>query len=409
MVPSSASLALALSNKAFCHSVEVIESDSTDKTNLGTGFAFRGWNYIHILIRLLLDAIDEEVCADTGCGVTLANRSWLLALLPHVEIRRMSSPLCVKGLGSAMHNTNEYVLIPIYFPAFKQDGTRVLCCIVREIHLVHNLKARMLLGNNLIGPEKIVLDVTQNKAYIRSCGVTTTITSWKLGPYQRRAIVAKEALTIVPRTDAVVPIATFKALPKRDFIFEPRAQRDLTMFAHLVDSQMSGVLVKNETNHFVQIPRKLCLGMLCEIDYENIFFVEPTILLETPAPTVAKWVKKVTTSATVATMSPARSLLALCHNTVAKDAADVPKEIKLPNGVMVYGDSNNTKVLFDLVAEYPRLWNDEGFANIPEEDWMTILLRDDWQSRLPKSNSAKIYPLGIKDRDVVNKTFDALQ
>ena len=131
-----------------------------------------------------------------------------------------------------------------------------------------------------------------------SCGVTTTITSWQCGPYQRRAIVAKEALTLALRIDAVVPIATLKALPERDFIVEPRAQRDLMMFAHLVDSQMSGVLVKNETDHFVQIPRKLRLGMLCEINYKNIFFVEPTTSSETPAQIVAKWVKKATTSAT---------------------------------------------------------------------------------------------------------------
>ena len=396
---------------ASSHQLDIVESDATDTPNLGTGLAFRGWNYAHISVRLRSEANDEEACMDTGCGVTLADKPWLLTLLPLVDIRRMASPLRVKGLGSAMHDTDEYVLVPIYIPAVRKDGIKVLCRIHREIHLVDNLKAHMLLGNDIIGPEKIVLDVAQNKAYIGSCGATATITSRQRGPYQRRTIHARKALTIAPRADVMVPIDTPKALPARDFIFEPVTQRDLTMYAHLVDSNIAGVLVKNETDHVVQIPKRLRLGMLCEIDYENVFFAEPTALPSKclPKPSAStSWIKKAATLATVASMSLAGSLSALAHNAVASQA-DVAKETKLPNGVMIYGDSHDTRILADLVDEFPTLWQDEGFAKVPEEDWMKLSLRDDWQSRLPKTNRAKIYPLGIKDRAVVDETFDDLQ
>ena len=43
---------------------------------------------------------------------------------------------------------------------------------------------------------------------------------------------------------------------------------------------------------------------------------------------------------------------------------------------------------------------------VPEEEWMRISLRHDWQTKV--SRKAKIYPLGIQDREVVDKTFDEM-
>ena len=99
---------------------------------------------------MLLNAIDEEVYIDIGCGVTLADKAWLLALLPKVDIRIISKALRVKGLGTAMYNTNKYILILIYIPTTKEDGTLVLYRIIREIYLVSNLKVYILIGNNII-------------------------------------------------------------------------------------------------------------------------------------------------------------------------------------------------------------------------------------------------------------------
>ena len=76
---------------------------------------------------------------------------------------------------------------------------------------------------------------------------------------------------------------------------------------------------------------------------------------------------------------------------------------------MVYGDANSTSALENLVNEFPTIWKDDGFVNVPQDEWMKITLRDDWQSRLPSTNKAKIYTLGHRDREVVDKTFDEMQ
>ena len=83
----------------------------------------------------------------------------MLVFLPEVEIRRIALLLRIKGLGFVIYNTNEYILILIFISTVK-DGINILYRIFREIYLVDNLKVYILLGNNIIGPKRIILDIS---------------------------------------------------------------------------------------------------------------------------------------------------------------------------------------------------------------------------------------------------------
>lgn len=64
--------------------------------------------------------------------------------------------------------------------------------------------------------------------------------------------------------------------------------------------------------------------------------------------------------------------------------------------------------LAQVVYEFPVLWQDTGkFVDLPPNEWMRIPLRTDWESRMP-TKGPKVYPLGIRDKEVVDKTFDDL-
>ena len=175
--------------------------------------------------------------------------------------------------------------------------------------------------------------------------------------------------------------------------------------------------MKNKTDQVIHIPKRLRLGMLCEVDYENVFFADvsdealpkattPKPLPEASTkpstkgsskpkkPTTTNWIKKAATLAAVATMSIAGSLSQLTHNATA--TTDLAKETKLPNSIMVYGNRHNTQLLSNLVDEFPSVWKDKGFVNVPKDRWIKITLRNDWQNRLPTTNkSLKVYLLGI--------------
>jgi hypothetical protein len=76
----------------------------------------------------------------------------------------MASPISVRGLGTSKHPSDEYAIVPMYFPGKDKDGNPVMAKITREVHLVDDLKANMLIGNDLIGPVEIAINVASKSA-----------------------------------------------------------------------------------------------------------------------------------------------------------------------------------------------------------------------------------------------------
>ena len=100
--------------------IPVVESNAVN-SDLGNGFAFRSWSYATAVVKLHPHSKGDNVCMDTGCGVTLIDKLWLLSELLDVYIAKMLTPLKVRGVGASKYETSEYVTIPIYLPATK-DG-----------------------------------------------------------------------------------------------------------------------------------------------------------------------------------------------------------------------------------------------------------------------------------------------
>ena len=78
----------------------------------------------------------------------------------------MATPITIWGLGANKHAIDQYAIADIYIPA--KDGQRqeVKAHIWREIHLVKELKANMLIGTDIMTPEQFVLDLsTKNSFY----------------------------------------------------------------------------------------------------------------------------------------------------------------------------------------------------------------------------------------------------
>ncbi len=75
----------------------------------------------------------------------------------------------------------------------------------------------------------------------------------------------------------------------------------------------------------------------------------------------------------------------------------------LSNGAAVYG---NAPELAAVVNEFPTVWQEGGFADVPENEWMRIPLRSDWEDKVPKT--ARVYPLGKESKQIMDDTFDKL-
>ena len=82
-------------------------------------------------------------------------------------------------------------------------------------------------------------------------------------------------------------------------------------------------------------------------------------------------------------------------------------ETILENGVRVYEDKHAVTLLAQLVAEYPSIWESEGFVQIPPERWMKVPLKPGWEAKV-SAIKPRVYPLGNEARQIVDETFDEI-
>jgi hypothetical protein len=146
-------------------STEVIKSKS--KMVPGTGYAFRDFNFLEVNVRLESEGKDELVCVDTGCGMSLVDEDWLEKRFPGATILNRASAVKVRGLGKEEHLTNKYLVLQLFLPEI--GGTGRVAEIRREFHLVKGLGCKLLLGNDIIKPERWVIDVAEGKMTLRAC------------------------------------------------------------------------------------------------------------------------------------------------------------------------------------------------------------------------------------------------
>ncbi len=421
---------------------EIIKSSADSSQEIGSGHAFRGYHYAMGPAKVTEDAVPEELCFDTGCGITLADRDWFHQVLPGKEVHQMASPISVRGLGSNKHRTSEYAVFPLFLPGRKNGKSVIAMTAPREVHLVDNLKAKMLIGMDFMVPEKIDILASKSAAWIGSCGVEIPLEMRTRGRPVLHPIHAKKSTIIPPHSQASVPVH-HASLPDRDFFFEPD-QGPLSLYAHLADASMNFVIAKNSSDQAVKIPRNLRLGTLQEADFDNCFHVtegrSDVAELATRRPKKEhqkSWIKRVfnkvvtasaiallATATPISSVKPGVTPEAMSGSTSPKVAGDpsfsspfsetttlapeiavIPTEadIVLPNGATVY---EGNPAIRSVVEEFPELWREGGFADVPQEEWMRIPLKSDWEQHVPRT--ARVYPLGKDAKEVVDKTFDKL-
>jgi len=218
------------------------------------------------------------------------------------------------------------------------------------------------------------------------------------------------------------------AVADRDFLFEPVELEQLSLFAHIVDTKTTGVLVKNDTDRSIILPQNRHLGHLQELGTEqgltataftateDLDFISMAERLPQQSSCPGWFTKAITALraaySVVSITSPSPLQASLIHDTPDMQAfavlsplptpATTPSptpEIVLPNGIMIYGtpDSETVHKLSGVMESFPELWEDSGqFVNLPQDEWMKIPLRTDWESCLP-AKGAWVYPLGLGD------------
>ena len=81
-----------------------------------------------------------------------------------LPIKKLPKKVAIRGVSSNLYYSDEYVIATFYL-----QGKTGVAALTREIHLVDDLQANILIGADILTPEKIKLDYESQRIIIGSC------------------------------------------------------------------------------------------------------------------------------------------------------------------------------------------------------------------------------------------------
>ena len=66
----------------------------------------------------------------------------------------------VRGIRSRTHQYNKYAIVTIFIPG-QTDGRPAVASLTHQLHIMDKLKAKVLIGMDILGPEQAVIDIGQ--------------------------------------------------------------------------------------------------------------------------------------------------------------------------------------------------------------------------------------------------------
>ncbi len=250
------------------------------------------------------------------------------------------------------------MLTPLYFIVKKHNGTAAYASVKHELHLVEGLKANIPIGNDLLKPEDVSINIAAKTAYIGSCKIKIALDAKQRGPFVRRTLLTESNLVVPPRSKTLISFLSPKPPDNKDFFFHTsRVPQALTFYLCPLDHQTTSISARNDSDQSCQIPQRFRLGAVTEMYYINCYLSE--------------------LSPEAAAFPPAHSTL-LSYTSRMIPSLDPALETRPTNGIMVYGEPDVVVHFKALREEFPLVWESQGFVNIPSERWITVPLRHHW-------------------------------
>ena len=168
-------------------------------------------------------------------------------------------------LGSAEHITNDYCILDLYIPG-KINSKISVAHIRQKVHIVDNLKAKMLMGTDILGPKEMcVLLIKGCRGLIANIKVKAkaNVDICHAVHSQKKVIILPKSLTKIP-----VELRTKQCLPDIDHLFKPNLPG---AYAHIVDAIIPFVYIENNGDTVRILPRHSNLGTIVEYNVDSCY------------------------------------------------------------------------------------------------------------------------------------------
>lgn len=281
----------------------------------------------------------------------------------------MFTPLKIKGIGVSKFESAQFAELSLFLPGENDKGQKVYASIRCELHLVEDLRANILVGNDILGPENFLLNVRLGHALVGSCGVKIAIRARQRDRFLWKRLLAEKEEFVSSRSEAMIPLLPVHLSDNRDFLFYLTTQANLMLFAYIIHYDTKKVLVRITSDRPFRILRCQRLAHIVDIRYDNCFLADPK------------------TAFNFTTLSPQTAPFFEHDSSCTQTPTNPSMVTTLDNGIRVYGDKYAVMLLAQLVAKYPSIWEFKSFVQIRPERWMKVPLKLAWEAKVSDMKS----------------------
>ncbi|RKF53256.1 hypothetical protein GcC1_222033 [Golovinomyces cichoracearum] len=343
--------------------------------------------------------VNTWVCLDSRCTMSLIDRKFLSQQHPTAKLSIMSTPMIVCGIGNHTYDVSQFLEVDILLP----NGEGSAGNIKKELHVVDCLPAKVLLGVDTMSPEGWCVHFESQILTLPHCsGIQDPILVKSAFPEGPVPIFSKQQTVIPPHSNALKSISRNHGIPLNllscDLIYKPYENNSLTAYNQLMGPNIDKVLVQNNSSHVYPLAENTLFGEIINFQADQM----------SPIPGDVFYSSAISPN-THETRLRCKGALAFHASalTFFKTKVTIKHETIAPNGVTIYGDSEQKNKLNNILKKFKPLWDDQNtsFAINPSREYMKIPLIDGWENKY-KPGQARVYPVGKAHREVIDKTFD---
>lgn len=143
---------------------------------------------------------------------------------------KIAMPLKVWNIGTSKHKIDKYILEPFYLPAKSNNNKQIMACICQKLYIIDNLKANLLIKNNIISIEDIKIDIGNKKAYMFGCKATISIIARQKSWFIRRMFYSATHIIIPLQSQVFALTNNFSLLENWNFFLSRSSNQNSYCF-----------------------------------------------------------------------------------------------------------------------------------------------------------------------------------
>ena len=249
--------------------VFIIVFDVDFSKNVDIDHDFRNWNYARIHVFLFFTTDVEFVCLIIDAEIIFCDRQFFKKQASNVFIKIMITFISIRDLDVDKHMTIEYIILFMYFFDQKNDVT-IKIKIIREIHLLDNLKINMLLNNDVIESKKIDVNVSNKSTYIDNCEIIDNFEIRTSRSIVQISIHERKITIVFSHNELILSMHYIIVSFDRNYLFESN-EFNFSFYVYLINFTFKHIVVRNKNSQTVHISWNCRVDHMIEIDFINAF------------------------------------------------------------------------------------------------------------------------------------------